>query len=41
VPAVAQALRGVPGLVVGPHRITVPANAAFNTTLLFEDEHAG
>lgn len=40
VPAVAQLLRGVPGLVTGPHRVTVPAQAAFNTTILFEDEHA-
>jgi hypothetical protein len=40
-PAVAQVLAAVPGLVVTPHRITVPASAALNTTLLFEDEHAG
>jgi hypothetical protein len=39
--AVAQLLRGVPGLVTGPHRVIVPARAAFNTTILFEDEHAG
>jgi hypothetical protein len=38
--AVASLLQGVPGLVVTPHRVTVPANAAFNTALLFEDEHA-
>jgi Glyoxalase-like domain len=38
--ATAQVLRGVPGLVVGPHRVIVPARAALNTTLLFEDEHA-
>jgi hypothetical protein len=41
VPGVAQLLRGVPGLVTGPHRVIVPATAAFNTTILFEDEHAG
>jgi hypothetical protein len=41
VATVAQLLRGIPGLVVGPHRVIVPANAAFNTTILFEDEHAG
>jgi hypothetical protein len=39
---VAQVLAAIPGLVVTPHRITVPASAALNTTLLFfEDEHAG
>ena len=41
VPSVAQLLREIPGLVVGPHRVTVPAKAAFNTTIVFEDEHAG
>jgi hypothetical protein len=40
-PALARLLHGVPGLVVGPHRITVPAKAAMNTTILFEDAHAG
>jgi hypothetical protein len=41
VPAVAGLLHGTPGLVVGAHRITVPARVAFNTTIIFEDEHAG
>ena len=41
VAAVANLLKGVPGLVVEPHRVIVPAKAALNTTLLFEDEHAG
>jgi hypothetical protein len=27
--------------VVTPHRVTVPAKAALNTTILFEDAHAG
>ena len=40
VPEVARLLHGVPGLVVTPHRVTVPAKAALNTTLLFEDAHA-
>jgi hypothetical protein len=40
VPAVAHLLHAVPGLVVEPHRVTVPAGAAMNTTLLFEDAHA-
>jgi hypothetical protein len=40
-PAVASLLQDVPGLVVTPHRITVPATAALNTTLLFEDAHGG
>jgi hypothetical protein len=39
--AVASLLHGVPGLVVTPHRVTVPAKAAFNTAILFEDAHAG
>jgi hypothetical protein len=38
--AVANLLQGVPGLVVEPHRVRVPAKAALNTTILFEDEHA-
>lgn len=41
VPAVARLLNGVAGLVVEPHRVTVPARAAMNTALLFEDVHAG
>jgi len=41
VPAVAQLLQQVPGIVVEPHRVTVPAKAAMNTTLMFEDAHAG
>jgi hypothetical protein len=40
VPAVAQLLTSVRGLVVEPHRVTVPARSALNTTILFEDEHA-
>jgi hypothetical protein len=40
-PAVARLLHGVPGLVVAPHRIIVPAKAAMNTAILFEDAHAG
>jgi hypothetical protein len=40
-PVVANLLRGMPGLVVAPDRITVPANAAMNTAILFEDAHAG
>lgn len=39
--AVAKLLAGIPGLVVTPHRVTVPARAAFNTALLFEDSDAG
>lgn len=39
--AVEALLRGIPGLVVTPHRITVPANAALNTAILFEDAHPG
>ena len=39
-PAVARLLHGVSGLVVEPHRVTVPAGSAMNTTLLFEDAHA-
>ena len=38
---VARLLRDLPGLQVGAHRVIVPAAAAFNTTLIFEDEHAG
>jgi hypothetical protein len=41
VPAVARMLHGVPGIVVEPHRVTIPARAAMNTALLFEDAHAG
>jgi hypothetical protein len=41
VPAVARLLHGVPGIVVEPHRVTIPARAAMNTALLFEDAHAG
>jgi len=41
VPAVARLLHGVPGIVVEPHRVTVPASAAMNTAILFEDAHAG
>jgi hypothetical protein len=33
--ATADALKGIAGLVTGPHRVTVPARAAFNTTLAF------
>ena len=40
-PAAARLLHLVPGIVVGPHRITVPAKAAMNTTILFEDAQAG
>jgi hypothetical protein len=39
--AVARLLAGLPGLVVEPHRVTVPAQAAFNTALLLEDGPAG
>jgi hypothetical protein len=39
--AVSRLLRDFPGLQVGTHRVIVPAAAAFNTTLIFEDEHAG
>jgi hypothetical protein len=35
-PTVVRLLQGVPGVVVTPHRITVPAMAAMNTTIMFE-----
>ncbi|HQT78898.1 MAG TPA: VOC family protein [Rhodopila sp.] len=38
--AVARLLLGLPGLEADRHRVVVPAKAAFNTTLIFEDEHA-
>jgi hypothetical protein len=41
VPAVAGLLHSIQGLVADTHRITVPARVAFNTTIIFEDEHAG
>jgi hypothetical protein len=41
VETVARLLRGLPGLQVSAHRVIIPAAAAFNTTLIFEDEHAG
>jgi len=41
VPVVAHLLQGVPGVVVGPHRVTVPAKSALNTAILFEDAPAG
>lgn len=31
----AERLRGVPGVRIEPHRVVVPARAAFNTTLVF------
>ena len=37
-PAAAQCLRSVPGLRVEPHRLVVPANAAFNTAIAFSSE---
>ncbi len=37
----AQVLQDVPGVIASPHRVTVPAAAAFNTTLVFEDPNAG
>lgn len=39
--AVARLLGDVPGLVVQAHQVTVPAHAAFNTALVFEEAHAG
>jgi catechol 2,3-dioxygenase-like lactoylglutathione lyase family enzyme len=35
--AVAQQLRGVPGVRVETHRVVVPAAAAFNTTIVFTE----
>ena len=35
--AAAQSLRDIPGVRVEPHRMVVPAGAAFNTTLLFAE----
>ena len=32
-----QALRGIPGTAVEPHRLIVPARAAFNTTFVFAE----
>ena len=39
--AVAQLLRDVAGVIATAHRVTVPAAAAFNTTLIFEEAHVG
>lgn len=39
--AVARLLRDVPGLIVTARTVTVPARAAFNTALVFEEAHAG
>jgi catechol 2,3-dioxygenase-like lactoylglutathione lyase family enzyme len=36
-PATAQCLRSVPGLRVEPHRLVVPADAAFNTAIAFSE----
>ncbi len=38
---VAQLLRDLPGVIATAHAVTVPAAAAFNTTLIFEEPHAG
>ena len=35
--AAAQQLRGVPGVRVEPHRVVVPAAAAFNTTIVLAE----
>jgi catechol 2,3-dioxygenase-like lactoylglutathione lyase family enzyme len=35
--AAAQQLRGVPGVRIEPHRVVVPAAAAFNTTIVFTE----
>jgi hypothetical protein len=40
-PTVAQLLHSIPGIIAEPRRVTVPAAAAFNTTLIFEEAHAG
>lgn len=36
-PKAAQELRSVPGLRVEPHRLVVPAGAAFNTAIVFQE----
>jgi hypothetical protein len=36
-PAAEQCLRSVPGLRVEPHRLVVPAGAAFNTAIAFSE----
>lgn len=40
VQTVARLLSGMPGVVVEAHRVTVPAKAAFNMAIQFEDTHA-
>ncbi len=37
----AKVLHGVAGMSVAPQRVVVPASAAFNTTLVFEEDQAG
>ena len=36
-PAAAQCLRSIPGLRLEPHRLVVPADAAFNTAIAFSE----